>query len=117
MLQNLTLACVAVVMLAGPAQAELQLAMLEQDGCIYCARWDAEIGPIYPKTAEGAAAPLRRIDIDETLPDDVVLIRPAIFTPTFVLLDDGQEISRLEGYPGADFFWPLIGEMIADASD
>ena len=31
------------------------LVMVEEPGCPWCARWTAEIGPIYPKTAEGRA--------------------------------------------------------------
>jgi hypothetical protein len=34
------------------------------------------------------------------------------FTPTFVLLVDGVERNRIEGYPGEDFFWGLLGRML-----
>jgi len=92
--------------------ADTALLMAEEPGCIFCARWNEEIGPIYEKTGEGAAAPLRRIDITDPLPDDITLERSINFTPTFVLLVDGTEVSRLEGYPGEDFFWGLIGMML-----
>jgi hypothetical protein len=26
---------------------------------------------------------------------------------------DGVEAGRIEGYPGEDFFWPLLADMIA----
>ena len=94
------------------AMAETQLMMAEEPGCIWCARWNAEIGPIYDKTGEGAAAPLRRVDITDPLPDDITLARSVNFTPTFVLLIDGDEVARLEGYPGEDFFWGLLGDML-----
>lgn len=96
----------------GALMAETTLMMAEEPGCIYCARWNAQIAPIYPKTGEGAAAPLRRVDITAPLPDDITLARRINFTPTFVLLVDGAEVSRLEGYPGEDFFWGLLGEML-----
>ncbi|MCW1952134.1 MAG: hypothetical protein KIH44_012305 [Octadecabacter sp.] len=86
--------------------------MAEEPGCVYCAQWNAQIGPIYGKTGEGAAAPLRRIDITAPLPDDITLARSINFTPTFVLLIDNKEVSRLEGYPGEDFFWGLVGMML-----
>ena len=38
------------------AQSEAVLLMAEEDGCIYCARWNAEVGDAYDKTAEGKAA-------------------------------------------------------------
>ena len=28
---------------------------------------------------------------------------------------DGNEVSRIEGYPGEDFFWGLLGRMLSDA--
>lgn len=86
--------------------------MAEETGCIWCARWNAEIAPIYPKTAEGAAAPLRRVNLQDPIPDDIALVRRVNFTPTFVLLVDGVEKSRIEGYPSEDFFWQLLGQML-----
>ncbi|MCP1168013.1 thioredoxin domain-containing protein [Limimaricola litoreus] len=105
----------ALALPAAPLRAELELVMAEEAGCPWCARWTAEIGPVYPKTDEGRAAPLRRIDIRD-LPGDLDLDRRVVFTPTFLLVDDGTEIGRIEGYPGEDFFWGLLGRLIEEAS-
>ena len=105
------------LLIASNARAGMELAMIEQHGCHWCERWNEEIAHIYPKSAEGQAAPLRRLDLRADLPADVTLSRPAIFTPTFILLIDGTEVSRIEGYPSEDFFWALLTEMIANASD
>lgn len=96
------------------AFAEVRLLMGEQAGCAWCARWHKEIGPIYPKTEAGRVAPLWLADIRQPLPDGVTLKRPITFTPTFVLLDDGNEVLRLEGYPGEDFFWGLIESALTN---
>jgi len=98
------------------ATADTVLVMVEEKGCIWCARWNEEISEIYPKTEEGAAAPLRRIDIHAKRPDDIAFARALSFTPTFVLVVDGQEASRIEGYPGEDFFWGLLGKMLSQAN-
>jgi hypothetical protein len=97
-----------------PVWASTELLMAEEPGCIWCARWNAEIGPSYDKTGEGRAAPLRRADITEPKPDDINLARPVNFTPTFILLVNGEEVDRIEGYPGEDFFWPLLGLMLEE---
>lgn len=97
------------------ASAELALVMVEEKGCIWCARWDREIAQKYPKTPEGQAAPLRRYDIHTPVPDDLEFAGRLSFTPTFVLVEDGRELSRIEGYPGEDFFWGLLGAMITRA--
>ena len=117
MIRPAPLLSLAAALAAGPAAAELSLLMVEQKGCAYCARWDREIAPAYPLTEEGRAAPLRRVDLRAPLPGDVRIDPPARFTPTFVLLDDGTEVGRIEGYPGEDFFWPLLAALIEKAGD
>ena len=105
----------AIALSATAATAESVLVMIEERGCVWCARWNAEIAPIYPKTSEGKAAPLRRLDINQTMPAELSFKGKLHFTPTFVLMVDGKEISRLEGYPGEDFFWGLLGQMLKTA--
>lgn len=87
------------------------LVMVEQAGCHWCARWNAEIAPIYPKTDAGQRAPLRRVDLRD-LPGDVTFRSPPVFTPTFVLVEGGQELGRIEGYAGDEFFWFLIESLL-----
>ncbi|WP_400082786.1 hypothetical protein [Yoonia sp. R78084] len=110
---RLTVAAFAVTLMsAASARAELQLMMAEEPGCLWCARWNEEIGPIYTKTDEGAAAPLRRVNLLDPMPSDIVLARRINYTPTFILLVEGIETNRIEGYPGDDFFWGLLGQML-----
>ena len=97
------------------AAADLELLMFEQPGCIYCAQWNAEIAPQYPLTEEGRAAPLRRLQLRDALPVELELSSPPVFTPTFVLVADGKETGRIAGYPGEDFFWPLLAALIEKA--
>lgn len=97
------------------AAADTYLLMAEEEGCMWCARWNAEIAHIYPKTPEGKSAPLVRFDKRGPVPDGVTLDRPVRFTPTFILVTDGAEAGRIEGYPGEDFFWGLLGMMLERA--
>jgi hypothetical protein len=89
-----------------------ELIVFEQAGCAWCEAFDREIAPIYPKTAEGQRAPLRRVDIDHALPSDLAFIEVERLAPLFVLVDKGQEIGRIRGYPGEDHFWGLLGMLI-----
>ncbi|EAU41097.1 hypothetical protein FP2506_12559 [Fulvimarina pelagi HTCC2506] len=109
------LLCLASFLTAQPRAAELL--MLEQPGCVWCQRFDEEIAPGYAKTPERKAATLRRVDITEDWPEDLADIRKGRLTPTFVLVDNGEEIDRLRGYPGDNFFYSLLGEMLAKLPD
>lgn len=101
----------ALALLACTAQAA-ELLMFEERGCPWCRRWHAEVGVAYPKTPEGRRAPLRRVDLGEARPVGVRFTRPINVSPTFVLIEDGREVDRITGYPGADFFWGMLGEML-----
>ena len=108
------LAVSLAVSLPSVAAAGPFLLMAEEAGCYWCAKWNKEIADIYPKTAEGQAAPLQRYDLNSETPD-VVFEKRVHFTPTFILVSEGREIGRIEGYPGEDFFWGLLGMMIEKA--
>jgi hypothetical protein len=89
-----------------------ELVMFEQAGCAWCEAFDREIAPIYHKTAEGQRAPLRRVDIDQSVPQDLAFIAVERLAPLFVLVDKSREIGRIRGYPGEDHFWGLLGVLI-----
>ncbi|MCB2099566.1 MAG: hypothetical protein KDE22_01760 [Rhodobacterales bacterium] len=98
---------------AGEADAATsQLVMFESPGCAWCAAWNRDIGVLYHKTDEGKRLPLRRVDISEDRPDDLEHLKGVMYTPTFVVMHNGKEVGRITGYPGSEFFWPLLGDLI-----
>lgn len=101
-----------LALLAAPLAAA-ELVMLEQPGCPWCARFNAEIAPAYARTDEGRRAPLRRVDITRDWPEDLAAVSPERFTPTFILVEDGRELGRIRGYPGDEFFWYLLNDLLA----
>jgi thioredoxin-related protein len=107
----------SLVLLFAPSitwAGDLRLLMFEEHGCYWCEKWDEEISAIYPKTQEGRAAPLERIDIHTDIPEDISFRTQPVYTPTFVVVKDNFEIGRIEGYPGAEFFWGLLGNVLKD---
>lgn len=95
---------------------DLRLLMIERPGCYYCVVFKRDVAPIYHKSPEGQVAPLVHADLRHPLPDGIELASRAHVTPTFILLNgDGQEVDRLTGYPGDDFFWPYVNAMITRA--
>jgi hypothetical protein len=103
----------AIVVSLSPLRASAaELIMFEQFGCVWCETFNREIAPIYPKTAEGQRAPLRRVNIDYPLPLDLSFLEIERLAPLFVLVDKGREVGRIRGYPGEDHFWGLLGMLI-----
>ncbi len=96
--------------LVGARAAEL--VVFERAGCVWCARWNAEVGATYAKTAESRKAALRRVDLADGVPADLARLRPVVFTPTFVLVEEGREIGRIEGYADEAFFYAYLGGLI-----
>lgn len=89
-----------------------ELVMYRRAGCPYCQTWDREIGPIYPKTDIGKQLPLRQVHLDRGKDNSVELKSPVRFTPTFVVVEDGKEKARIEGYPGDFFFWARLEKLM-----
>lgn len=117
------LRAVLTAMLLGffaPPALAAELVMVEEPGCPWCAKWERELGAIYPKTPEGQFAPLRKVQLHDLRKTDgpaslgIVLDRPVMFTPTFLLIEDGKELARIQGYPGEDFFWGLLDRMLSE---
>ncbi len=97
------------------AAADIELVMFERPFCEWCEAWDQEVGDAYAKTEEGKFAPLRRVQVNQAQPADLEHIRWPRFTPTFVMMVEGREVGRIRGYPGEDFFWGLLAELIEKA--
>jgi hypothetical protein len=102
------------VLTIGPVASAAELVMFARAGCPWCERFDREIGPIYGRTDEGRAAPLRRVDIDAPVPPDLAAIAVERITPVFVLVERGREVGRIRGFPGEDNFWGLLAGLIED---
>jgi hypothetical protein len=99
-------------LVAGTGRAEAaELLMYRRAGCPWCQAWDEAVGPAYPKSDLGRLLPLRAVDLDRDPPPAVALVRPVRFTPTFVVVDEGREVGRIEGYPGEFFFWGLLDKL------
>ena len=103
---------IVVLALGTCAASAMELVMYRRAGCPWCAAWDREIGPIYAKTEIGRRLPIRSFDLDRGRDTVAQLKSPVIYTPTFVVLDDGREIGRIEGYPGQDFFWARLENLV-----
>ena len=102
----------ALMFSASPAFSASELIMFASPACTWCDLWEEEVGIIYEKTDEGRNLPVRRVNIHDARPSGLKKVKTVMFTPTFVLLNNGNEIGRITGYPGEDHFWGLMNELI-----
>ncbi len=86
--------------------------MLEQDAAPIANNGMKKLVRFIQKRGKEKKAPLRQVDIHDPWPTDLENIKSDIFTPTFVLIDKDQEIGRLRGYAGDEFFWFLLDELM-----
>ena len=56
---------------------------------------------------------MRRVDLAKGAPPDLSAVGAVVFTPTFVLVDKGKEIGRIEGYVDEAFFYAYLNGLIA----
>ena len=89
-----------------------ELIMVEREGCPYCAKWQRDVGAIYPKSSESKVAPLRLVQLENGQPN-VQLGKPVRFTPTFLLVDEGREVGRITGNMNDSMLWGLLDSMLA----
>jgi len=84
----------------GTTMSGMELIAFEAPGCIYCPIFRRDVAPSYAGTRAGKAAPLRFVDINEAGADALKLSSPVTMVPTLVLVRDGVEIGRINGYVG-----------------
>jgi hypothetical protein len=99
---------------AAPARAAsaIRLVMVEEPGCRFCQKWHAEIGRGYRNTDEGRFAPLQRVRRGAP---ELKGLTPVVYTPTFILMRSGEEIGRVTGYPGAEYFYEELRPLLSAA--
>ena len=99
---------------AHPEQAVL--VYVHSSTCGACAQFDREVGAIYHKTEESARLPLLRISLEAWQDDQHdhldCVATPVSSTPTFVQIQDCQEIDRVMGYSDEDLFWLALRRMV-----
>lgn len=108
----------ASLLFAAPLSAD-ELLYVYGPNCGACMKWHAEIEPIYGKTQESTLLPLVKVTLDDWRagkhPQAECRIGQVIGTPTFIHVQDCEEIDRISGYSNDELFWLSLGRMINNA--
>ena len=93
-----------------PAAADSRLIMVTSDYCPSCQAWELDVGKVYDKSPYATTLPLTRVEIGSKMPGGATLQKPVVGTPTFLIIHEGQEIGRQNGYIDAEMFWWWLSE-------
>jgi hypothetical protein len=93
------------------AAASAELVMVELKSCIYCVKFNREMGPQYEASALGKKLPLRRVN-QKKWPADLKQVERPPFTPVFILVEDGREVGRFFGYTSPEAFKKSLSRLV-----
>ena len=95
------------------AAADSRLIMVTSDYCPSCQAWELDVGKVYDKSPYATTLPLTRVEIGSKMPGGATFQKPVVGTPTFLIIHNGQEIGRQNGYFDAEMFWWWLSEYTA----
>ena len=108
--------CLAIAMAFGidlSARAA-ELLVVSDRSCGPCILFEREVGTTYARTEEARRAPLRLLPHGKPAPAPYGFIGQAKVAPTFVLVDEGREIGRFEGYSDDELFWMRLTVLLRE---
>ena len=95
------------------AAADDRLIMITSEYCPYCQAWERDVGAVFNKSPYAAKLPLTRVEIGSKMPNNILLRKPIVGTPTFVIIRNGEEIDRQRGYVDREIFYWWLSEHMA----
>ena len=94
-----------------------EVVVFEIGGCKYCTVFRDNLGARYQASTTNAVAPMRYVDVGRLDPTDFQLRSEITTVPTIVLLQDGKEIDRVEGYPLSEALFGMVKSRVTPAGD
>lgn len=103
--------------LAAPAGAasDLELLVVEAEGCIYCRIFRRDVLPSYLASQRAQHVPMRFADFSDVQGGSLALEEPIDSVPTVLLLKAHKEVGRIAGYVGPENFFHALSSLLAGA--
>lgn len=95
--------------------ATTEVVIFEAPGCVYCELFRRDVLPGYQASLRARTTPLRFVDVDAVDRTLLPSAPPLAMLPTTIILRDGQEIGRIEGYTGPDNFQAVLTHVLGPA--
>jgi thioredoxin-related protein len=98
-----------------PQLCNLQLVVMEAEGCIYCTVFRRDVLPSYEVSERGKDMPVRFVDVNDVVKSGIELVQPIDILPTFVVVKDNREVGRIPGYVGPEDFFHSINYLLSSS--
>jgi len=90
-----------------------EVVVFETSNCLLCRLFRRDVAPRYARSRRHRMAPLRYIDVNPRRPPHPGLSEPLAMLPTAVIMKDGAEIARIEGYTGPELFFQMMSRTFS----
>ena len=100
---------------AKPSRTEV--IVFEISGCKYCVVFRENLGARYLSSTTNTLAPMRFVDVGRLDPEAFHLSGDIGTVPTIVLMRDGREVDRIEGYPLSEILFGMVKSRVGSDSD
>jgi thioredoxin-related protein len=98
-----------------PRLGNVELVVMEADGCIYCSLFRRDVLPAYQTSENGKDMPVRFMDVNKIESSGIELDSPINIVPTFVVTKNNREIGRIPGYVGPENFFHAISYIVGSS--
>ncbi len=107
-----------LVFLGSPINASeknglFRLVYVFSDQCVFCKAWERDVERLYGDTEYAKRAPLFKIDISLFSKHFTDVTPKVSGTPTFILMNENDEVGRIVGYKNRDMFFWALSEYIS----
>ncbi|MBO6718725.1 MAG: transcriptional regulator [Rhizobiaceae bacterium] len=89
-----------------------ELVFVEVMGCVYCIRFNRQMADAYQASETGKQVPLRRVNLRQRWPADLRNVDRPPYTPVFILVENGAEIGRFNGYTNPQRFKRELASLL-----
>lgn len=89
-----------------------EVIVFEIGGCKYCSAFRDNLAARYLASTTNQAAPMRFVDVGRLDPQSFHLRSDINTVPTIVLMQDGREIDRVEGYPLPEMLFGMVKSRV-----
>jgi thioredoxin-related protein len=107
----------ATDLLAGAKRHSVELLVFEHKDCVYCRVFRSDTLPRYRESGQETRAPIRFVSVEHADLDQLKLNGGIHMVPTFVLMQDGQEVGRITGYWAPENFFKMLSNLMLKTDD